>query len=95
MTGVHLRLYFLQAPRFKNPNPLPKEKRLEQLGDERFLETTSAELLSHYQDAMTEAVDTDAPVVRIVPRIMEADGKPSALVLIAHKIGETHSFFAG
>lgn len=44
---------------------------------------------------MTETVQTRAPVVRVVPQVQEEDGKASSLVLIAHKIGDTHSFFNG
>lgn len=48
-SGVRLRLYFLQRPEFKNPNPAPKETRLSELADHRFLSETPEELLAHYQ----------------------------------------------
>lgn len=49
VTGVHLRLYFLQAPIFKNDHPAPGEDRLEELADVRFMANTSPELVEYYQ----------------------------------------------
>ena len=48
-SGVHLRLYFLQKPDFVNPDPAPKESRLSELADRRFLTDTSDEIQAHYQ----------------------------------------------
>ena len=50
-SGVHLRLYFLQRPDFVNPKPAPKETRLSELADRRFLADTSKDVQQHYQVA--------------------------------------------
>jgi len=43
-----LRLYFLQAPHFANPEPAPGETRLSELGDKTFLAQTDKRTLEVY-----------------------------------------------
>ena len=47
--NVHLRLYFLQAPRFEMMDPLPTETDIKKLGDLKLIEEASEETLSRYQ----------------------------------------------
>lgn len=48
-SGVHLRLYLLQAPDFVNPTPASDETALSQLGDKDFLAKTDPAMLELYQ----------------------------------------------
>ena len=48
-SGVHLRLYLLQAPSFVNPNPEEGETDVRQLGDKEFVARTDPAVMEAYQ----------------------------------------------
>eukprot|EP00052_Salpingoeca_macrocollata_P027944 m.267599 g.267599 ORF g.267599 m.267599 type:complete len:1069 (-) comp22804_c7_seq3:147-3353(-) len=95
-SGVHLRLYFLHAPEFANPKPKPGETSLDQLGDVNFLKSTSPAIREVYQRVMAKAVGTLCPVIEVVDNItQQPKGREETMVMVAHHIGSTHSYFTG
>eukprot|EP00052_Salpingoeca_macrocollata_P001084 m.23786 g.23786 ORF g.23786 m.23786 type:complete len:1092 (+) comp11091_c0_seq2:190-3465(+) len=91
-SGTHMRFYFLKKPDFVNKNPADGEWRLEQLGDTNFLASTNAQIKGLYQDIMKESVETMGPVIKLIPNYASEE---ETLVMVAHHIGSTHSYFTG
>eukprot|EP00045_Choanoeca_perplexa_P014322 m.167815 g.167815 ORF g.167815 m.167815 type:complete len:1035 (-) comp16644_c0_seq1:72-3176(-) len=93
--NVHLRLYFLQAPRFESTDPLPTEKDIKHLGDIKLIEESSEETLGRYQVIMDEVVGGYGPAVKVFHDVLDPEGETSSLVMIAHSRDDGHGFFVG
>eukprot|EP00730_Choanoeca_flexa_P020065 TRINITY_DN9807_c0_g2_i1.p1 TRINITY_DN9807_c0_g2~~TRINITY_DN9807_c0_g2_i1.p1 ORF type:complete len:1038 (+),score=326.03 TRINITY_DN9807_c0_g2_i1:113-3226(+) len=93
--NVHLRLYFLQAPRFEDNHPLPGERDVKKLGDVKFVEESTEETLQRYQTIMDEVVEGYGPAVRVFHDVYDSEGEVCSLVMIAHSRDDGHGFFVG
>lgn len=92
----HLRLYLLRAPKFASTSPSETETDIKLVGDSEFLAKTDPALLAVYQRVLTASVGTLGPVVEVLPDfVKENDGLSSSVVMVAHRIGTTHSYFTG
>lgn len=92
----HLRLYLLRAPKYANPSPAETETDIAQLGDAEFLAKTDPALLDVYKRVLAASVGTLGPVIEVLPDfVKENDGLSSSVVMVAHRIGTTHSYFTG
>lgn len=85
----HLRLYFLQKPRFVEGTMPESESDIDRVGDEHFLGHTDENVLELYQRVLTRASEAMGPAIDTLPLF---HGEES-LVLVAHRIGSTHSYF--
>lgn len=89
---VHLRLYFLQKPEFVNPNADEKETRLEEIADKSLLGSIDEETKAMYQKVVTKCVAELGPAIEMAEK---PNVKGETVLMIAHHIGSTHSYFTG
>lgn len=89
----HVRMYFLQKPNYVEPNPTEDEQRIEKLADTRFLERAGDNLKSIYQRLLIKASGQMNPAFD-TEVWTEPDGSKMARLVIAFKVGATHSYFS-
>eukprot|EP00049_Salpingoeca_infusionum_P013465 m.251585 g.251585 ORF g.251585 m.251585 type:complete len:1014 (-) comp15456_c0_seq2:420-3461(-) len=92
--NTHLRLYFMQQCKFANDAPAEGEKDLAQLGDTTFLSETAECVKNAFQSVMTDVVETQRPVFQTFDDLPGCQ-EPGTLLLVGHKLGDTHGFFLG
>lgn len=64
-TNSTMRCYFVYQCRFANPNPSPKESRLEIIGEQTFLAKATMNTRKIYQDVIELAVSRTGPVIEV------------------------------
>ncbi|EME42299.1 hypothetical protein DOTSEDRAFT_73208 [Dothistroma septosporum NZE10] len=85
-----LRCYFVYRSSFKNKNPAADEKRVEELGDERFLLKTTKNTRDIYQEVMDAVVTRTGPVIDMY----DVDGSREKRLVIGFKQGTALGLFA-
>lgn len=86
----HLRFYFVHLPKFKNPNPIETETRLEEVCHSEFLTTVPEKVKDIVREMIKEQVDRLAPVIHVT----DGENATEKLLLISYRSGSTHSFFS-
>lgn len=86
-----LRCYFVYKCDFVNANPDPSETRLDEIGDKKFLQKTTAKTKEIYQDIIRLAFDRAGPVIEVLDQ--ENNAKEKRLV-VAYKQGSALGFFS-
>lgn len=76
-----LRCYFVYQAHFANPNPDPKESRLEIIGEQRFLQKATKNTKEIYQAVLDTAVGRTGPVIEM----FEIEGTREKRLVIAFK----------
>ncbi|CAK3905447.1 NAD-specific glutamate dehydrogenase [Lecanosticta acicola] len=85
-----LRCYFVYQASFKNKNPPPHETRVEELGDERFLQKTTSNTRAIYQDVMDAVVQRTGPVIDMY----DVEGSREKRLVVGFKRGSALGLFA-
>lgn len=94
----HLRMYFLNAPDFANPNPDKGETRISQLACKSFLSVAPPEMKETYERIVNRAANQLAPVIEHdMPKTSESErtGKRFKRLMVAFRVGSTHSYLSG
>jgi glutamate dehydrogenase len=85
-----LRCYFVYQASFKNQHPGPDETRVEELGDERFLQKTTANTREIYQSVMDAVVSRTGPVIDMY----DVEGTREKRLVVGFKQGSALGMFA-
>ncbi|KAF2206394.1 hypothetical protein CERZMDRAFT_72177 [Cercospora zeae-maydis SCOH1-5] len=85
-----LRCYFVYQATFKNKEPKSDETRVEELGDERFLQKTTANTREIYQSVMDAVVLRTGPVIDMY----DVEGTREKRLVIGFKQGSALGLFA-
>ncbi|KAF7185776.1 NAD-specific glutamate dehydrogenase [Pseudocercospora fuligena] len=85
-----LRCYFVYQSSFKNKSPKPDETRVEELGDERFLQKTTSNTREIYQSVMDAVVLRTGPVIDMY----DVEGTREKRLVVGFKQGSALGMFA-
>ncbi|KAF2487053.1 Glutamate/Leucine/Phenylalanine/Valine dehydrogenase-domain-containing protein [Neohortaea acidophila] len=85
-----LRCYFIYQSVFKNQNPAPGETRIEELGDERFLQKATKNTLDIYQRILDVVAVRTGPVIDMY----EIEGTREKRLIVGFKQGSALGLFA-
>ena len=85
-----MRCYFVYKCHFANPNPGTEETKLDIIGEQRFLQKTTANTKAIYQEVMDNAVTRTGPVIEM----FEIEGSREKRLVIAHRQGSAMGIFS-
>lgn len=85
-----LRCYFVYKCHFAHPNPGTEETKLDMIGEQRFLQKTTANTKAIYQEVMDNAVNRTGPVIEM----FEIEGSREKRLVIAHRQGSAMGIFS-
>lgn len=85
-----LRCYFVYQSSFANKNPAADETKVEELGDERFLQKATANTLAVYQCVMDAVVLRTGPVIDMY----DVEGSREKRLVVGFKQGSALGMFA-
>ncbi|SMR54047.1 unnamed protein product [Zymoseptoria tritici ST99CH_1E4] len=85
-----LRCYFVYQATFKNQNPRADETRVEELGDERFLQKVTENTRQIYQSVMDTAMGRTGPVIDMY----DVEGTREKRLVVGFKQGSAMGMFA-
>ncbi|KAF2174124.1 hypothetical protein M409DRAFT_62259 [Zasmidium cellare ATCC 36951] len=85
-----LRCYFVYQSSFKNKSPRPDETKVEELGDERFLQKTTSNTREIYQSVMDAVVQRTGPVIDMY----DVEGSREKRLVVGFKQGSALGLFA-
>lgn len=85
-----LRCYFVYQATFKNRTPSPNETNIEELGDERFLQKTTANTREIYQSVMDAIVLRTGPVIDMY----DVEGTREKRLVVGFRQGSALGLFA-
>lgn len=77
-----MRCYFVYECQFVDPNPDPKESRLERISDKMFLAKTTENTMKIYQKIIDKAAGSSGPVIEVHPsNVAGSSGQEKRLVV--------------
>ncbi|KAM0718013.1 hypothetical protein Q7P37_006345 [Cladosporium fusiforme] len=85
-----IRCYFVYQSVFKNKNPAPGETRIEELGDERFLQKATQNTKMIYQSIMDQVVSRTGPVIDMY----DIEGVREKRLIVGFKQGSAQGLFS-
>jgi len=85
-----LRCYFVYQADFADPNPGPDEKRIEVIGEKRFLQKATQNTREIYQQVLDSAATRTGPVIEM----FEIEGSREKRLVIAYKQGSAPGLFS-
>jgi glutamate dehydrogenase len=93
-SDIHLRLYSLSEPKYKNSNPPPNETNFEEIADLEFLRNLDPISKNIYETAVKETVSLNGPSIKLY-ELGKDENDPTIYLVVGYRSGSTHSFFSG
>ena len=87
---ARLRLYFLTPPKFSVEDVDAEETDMRRIGADDFLANATAKTKERYEGVVKLAVERLGEVIKVFPR----PEKKTKQIVVAHRLGSTHSYFS-